>query len=180
MDLPEPRLTRGAEVREKWVKIHGSASGRARDRGSGKNESDEIARAGEELVPGRCLLSRREAGSERGEGNLWGDWRAREEEEGGGGDFLLFVVASSPCWGWTPIPPRRGEARRLGGAYDAWDPHPPSFVFLLQPMGRGFLLKQRVAESAIGLCFAKKKQLDHATKKCIWILDTSTDAHAPT
>ena len=160
MDLPEPRLTRGAEVREIWVKIHGSASGRARDRGSGKNESDKIARAGEELVPGRCLLSRREAGSERGEGNLWGDWRAREEEEGGGGDFLLFVVASSRRRRvGVGLQSLLGEARRLGGAYDAWDPHPPSFVFLLQPMGRGFLLKQRVAESAIGLCFAKKKAI---------------------
>jgi hypothetical protein len=60
-----------------------------------------------------------------------------ERQRGRGRRFpCLFVVASSPCWGWTPIPPRRGEAVR--DESDAWDPHPPDFVFLLQPMGRGF------------------------------------------
>jgi hypothetical protein len=74
------------------------------------------------------------------------DWRASERGRGRRRGFpCRFVVASSPCWGWTP-PWRRGEARRLECAtlrpVDRPRPHhTPTlvlFVFLLQPMGRRF------------------------------------------
>ena len=113
-DLLKPRLTRG-----EWPRNLGSKSTvphRESSRsGQREGESKEIASAREELVPARCLLSRRGA---RGRGEFGGDCTARER---GGCDFLVCVSSRRRRVAIDSNVQSLGEGEAAGGS-DARDP----------------------------------------------------------